>query len=834
MEKVKLVHGFRKLLSKTLHGFSRRVRPAPPARRTSAFLFFLFACFLVWEPGAKGQASRIISVREATDYQGDQPISGRLGQNVTVEGILINGPISVGADSGLADLEDSTGGITLYSPGRVLFARHIRRGDKVRVSGTIRQYEGQTELLVRQIDRLGPGTLPSPRDVLAANLSGTRYLGQLVRMEGKVRVTKNTRGQPQIILSDRSGQFPIYVGRALLEDAQLTRRLFAGGPATVVGIPTYSQSAKGPATRANYLLILRDPADFAFRPVPPYQLIAVSLLFLFCILAATYLILRRRSAEQRAQKMAVLLENLNQSEKALRQSEQRYRLLFDHNLAGLYCSTLDGHILDCNDSFVRMFGYTSREEIMGKSGQAQELYSSPAERTAFISALQEKKVLTNLEMCLRTKDGRQVWVLENASLLHRGGDLPALVEGTLVDITERKNLEEQFRQAQKMEAIGQLTGGIAHDFNNLLTIIKGNSELLLDRIDLAQPLYKSVHQIKKSADQAAALIRQLLAFSRMQVLQPRVLDLNSVVAETGKILPRLLREDIEVVLVPGASLDRVKADPNQIEQIILNLAVNARDAMPGGGKLIVETANVDLDESYARLHPSVKPGQYVLLAITDTGTGMAAETQAHIFEPFFTTKEARKGTGLGLATVYGIVKQSGGWIWVYSEPGQGTAFKIYLPKVADVIPADSASSPRAATPHGTETILLAEDQIGIRDLVRPFLEDIGYTVLEASDGEAALRIAQQHRGQIDLLLTDIVMPKMGGHQLAQQTAALHPHMKVLYMSGYAEYATSRAGNSHAGELALQKPFSMDALAIKVREVLSMEQSAPSPAELAAH
>jgi len=828
MEKVKFVERGRNLLSEAPLGIFHRRRSAPRSRRTYVLLAFLFASFLVGEPGANAQAPRTITVREATDYQGNQPIPGRLGQTVTVEGVLIDGPIPIGADSSLADLQDSTGGVTLYGPTQALLAGHIHRGDEVRVSGTIEQYEGQTEILVRHIDRLGPGTLPSPQDVLAADLLGTRYLGQLVRVEGKVFLTKDSRSQREIVLSDRSGEIPIYVGSLFIQDPEFSRRLLEGGRATVVGIATCSQPGNGPVTQSGYRLIPRDPADFAFSPVPPYRLIAGGFAFLFLVLVGIYLALRQRSAERRAQKMTALLGNLNQSEKALRQSEQRYRLLFERNLAGLYRSTLDGRVLDCNQSFARIFGYASREEVLGLPGRAQEFYSSPSEREVFVSELQEKKVLNNLEIRLRRKDGSSVWVLENASLLDGEGDSSALIEGTLVDITERKNLGEHFRQAQKMEAIGQLAGGVGHDFNNLLTVIKGNSDLLLERIDPAQPLHKNADQIKKAADQAAVLIRQLLAFSRMQVLQPRVLDLNSVVVETGKMLPRLLREDIEVALLPGQSLGQVKADQNQIEQIILNLAVNARDAMPEGGKLTIETANVDLDENYARLHPGVKPGRYVMLAVSDTGTGMDAKTQAHIFEPFFTTKEPGKGTGLGLATVYGIVKQSGGWIWVYSEVGQGTAFKIYLPKVEGLVPADRSSWPNTTPPRGVETILLVEDQDGIRDLARPFLENMGYKVLEASDGEAALQIAQQYKGEINLLLTDIVMPKMGGPELAQRLATLRPEMRVLYMSGYAEYATASADNLHHDEFRLQKPFSMDALARKVREVLDAKHCAEVP------
>jgi two-component system, cell cycle sensor histidine kinase and response regulator CckA len=308
----------------------------------------------------------------------------------------------------------------------------------------------------------------------------------------------------------------------------------------------------------------------------------------------------------------------------------------------------------------------------------------------------------------------------------------------------------------------------------------------------------------------------------MQVLQPTVLDLNRILAETVKMLPRLLREDIEVVLLPGASLGLVKADQNQIDQIILNLAVNARDAMPQGGKLTIQTANADLDQNHALLYSPIKPGKYVTLAVADTGMGMDAETQAHIFEPFFTTKGPGKGTGLGLATIYGIVKQSGGWIRVFSEIGRGTTVKIYLPRVENALQAGVSSAFRPSCPRGTETILFAEDQEGIRHLARPFLEDLGYKVLEAGDGEAALQIAKQYKDEIHVLLTDVVMPKMGGHALAKRLLVLRPDVRVLYISGYAEYT---ATDSYEGGFRLQKPFTMDTLARKVREVLNAKQSA---------
>ncbi len=802
-------------------GFSCRRRPAPPIRRASVFLALLFVGILINQPAASAQIPKTLSVREATAYQGDQPISSRLGQTVTVQGIIIDGPIPLGPSAMLADLQDSTGGITLYSANSALL-KGFHRGDELRVTGTIQQYKGQTGILIRHIDRLGPGKLPVPRDVLVTNLLAARYLGQLVRAEGIVHSRKGSGGHTEITLTDRSGEIPIYVGSLLLHDPQLSRQLVEGRFASMIGVLNYAQPGSGPS-QSGYRLIPRDSADFDFRPLPPYKLIATTLALVLLILMGIYLAFRRRSAERQACEMAALVANLKQSEKALRQSEQRYRLLFDRNLAGLFHSTLDGRILDCNESFARMFGYASRDEVLALPGGAQEFFSGSSERESFTSELQKKKILTNLEMRFRRKDGSPVWVLENASLLDGDGNAPPLIEGTVVDITERKHLEEQSRQAQKMEAIGRLAGGVAHDFNNLLTIISGNSELLLDRIDPAKPPHKNVSQIKKAADQASDLVRQLLAFSRMQVLQPSVLDLNRILSDTVKMLPRLLCEDIEVVLVPGASLGLVKADKNQIDQIILNLAVNARDAMPQGGKLTIQTADADLDESYARLHSPLKPGKYVTLAVTDTGMGMDSETQAHIFEPFFTTKGPGKGTGLSLATVYGIVKQSGGWIWVFSELGRGTTVKIYLPRIEQVVPGGTSSTSRPSCPRGSETILFVEDQEGIRDLARPFLEDMGYKVLEAGDGEAALKIAKQYKREIHLLLTDVVMPKMRGHALAKRMVVLRPGVRVLYISGYAEYAAPDQ-DSYDGGFRLQKPFAMDTLARKVREVLNAKQT----------
>ena len=383
--------------------------------------------------------------------------------------------------------------------------------------------------------------------------------------------------------------------------------------------------------------------------------------------------------------------------------------------------------------------------------------------------------------------------------------------------------EQQLRQAQKMEVVGKLAGGIAHDFNNLLTVITGYSEILLSNMSEADPIRRELNAIKQAGEKAGALTRQLLAFSRRQMLQPKVIDLNAVVNNLGQMLRRLVGEDIDLVAVLDKKLWRLKADPGQIEQVLMNLVVNARDAMPKGGKLTIETANVELDENYARQHVTVKSGQYVMLAVSDTGCGMDAETQSHLFEPFFTTKEHGKGTGLGLSTVYGIIKQSGGTVWVYSEPGQGATFKIYLPRLeedGEMIESSAILTPKR---RGSETVLLVEDEEIVRTLVRTILTDNSYIVLEAQNGREAIRICEEFTGQIHILMTDIVMPEMSGRELAERLAISRPHVKVLYTSGYTDDAVVRHGVLAADTAFLQKPFTPDVLLNKMREVLEAPQ-----------
>ena len=501
-----------------------------------------------------------------------------------------------------------------------------------------------------------------------------------------------------------------------------------------------------------------------------------------------------------------------------KKAEETFYKAFNANPEPITIATIsEGRYVDVNESFLRVTGY-SREEVIGRTAVELNFWRKLEVRADFIEMLKEQGSVRNLEIEFRTKSGEIRIAVDSAEVIDLAGQ--KCVIAIFRDITEQKTLEKQLRQTQKMEAVGQLTGGIAHDFNNLLGVIIGYSEILELRLPPGDPLHKECLQIKKAGQSAASLTRQLLAFSRQQVLEPRVLDLNAIVLNVEKMLRRLIGEHIDLRTKLAPALGRVKADPSQIEQVIINLAVNARDAMPHGGRLIIETANVVLDSEYALLHGTHVAGPYVLLTIADTGIGMDAETQAHIFEPFFTTKELGKGTGLGLATVYGVVKQSDGYIWVYSELGQGTIFKIYLPQTEQKGRTEKANPCLPAIERNTETILLVEDAEPIRELTRSLLTDSGYTVLEADLPEKAVEIAMTFNGHIHLLLTDMVMPGMNGRALAQKLAQIRPEMKVVYTSGY-------TGFSHSALLEpdlvfLPKPFTKESLLTKLRQVLTSD------------
>ena len=519
---------------------------------------------------------------------------------------------------------------------------------------------------------------------------------------------------------------------------------------------------------------------------------------------------------------------LRATQESLNRSESNFRSLVMNAPYGICRCNALGIILDANPALVAMFGYSSAAELAGR--HLGSLYADAQQWFQTADHFNSGKEFNSLTTeCVR-KDGASIFARISGRVISNGKKNGSTFEIFMEDITETRTLELQLRQAQKMEAIGRLAGGIAHDFNNLLMVISGYSEFLLERLGPDPRLRGPAQEISNATQRATSLTRQLLAFSRKQMLAPKILDLNEVVTENLKMLTRMIGEDIDLVMVPSSAIGAIRADPGQIDQVIMNIAVNARDAMPDGGRLTIETANVSLDENFARTHTPLVPGEYVMLAISDTGVGMDGETQTRIFEPFFTTKGA-KGTGLGLSTVYGIVKQSGGFIFVDSQPARGTAFRAYFPRVdAREEPAalqDALGLPRPE--RGLETILLVEDEANLRRLARQYLETQGYKILEAEDGAAALQIADGHQGAIDLLLTDVVMPGMNGRELARHITAQRPDVRVLYMSGYTENAIGQNGTLDAGVNLLQKPFSLPALKDRVREILDSE---PIPQEAA--
>ena len=528
-----------------------------------------------------------------------------------------------------------------------------------------------------------------------------------------------------------------------------------------------------------------------------------------------------RNSEGVADKLVVVNRDVTDRKRAaeaLRRSEASFRSVFEDAPYGIYRAGLSGQLFLVNSTLEQMLGYGSQDELL-KANLATDIYCDPGEHQRLIETFPQHQGFKDIEFEWKRKDGTRITVRSSGRPVRDETGEFAYLEVFAEDITQRRVLEKQLRMAQKMEAIGRLSGGIAHDFNNLLGVIMGYSQVMKRSLGPAHSSYEHAEEIEKASQRAVSLTRQLLAFSRQQVLEPAILNLNALVSDMEKMLPRLIGEDIKLNLILAPTLGQVKADQGQIEQVVMNLAVNARDAMPGGGKLIIQTANVELDVAYTLEHPGSKPDRYVMLAVTDTGIGMDPETQAHIFEPFFTTKERDKGTGLGLATVYGVVKQSGGYIAVDSEKGKGASFSVYLPRVEQAVAVPEASPAKTLTLQGSETILLVEDAEPLRKLAHMFLKDNGYQVLTAADGEEALQVARQHAAPIQLLLTDVVMPGINGRVLAERLAPWQLGMKVLYMSGYTDSFIAGHGVLEAGTHLLHKPFTEEALMRKVREVL---------------
>jgi PAS domain S-box-containing protein len=507
-------------------------------------------------------------------------------------------------------------------------------------------------------------------------------------------------------------------------------------------------------------------------------------------------------------------------EEALRQSESRYRSLVQSAVYGIYRSSVDGRFLDVNPALIHMLGYDSADEVV-KLDPQREVFVEPAEHERLLQEFQRTGCLDSAEVRWKRKDGSVITVRLSGRAATELDEADQALEIIAEDITERRALEDQFRQAQKMEAVGRLAGGVAHDFNNLLMVVSGYTEVLMEALDQNDPLLVKVQAIQQAADRATTLTRQLLAFSRKQLLELKVVDVNSIVADMERLLRPLIGENIDLTTKLTPNVGHTRADAGQLEQVIMNLVVNAKDAMPDGGRILIQTSEADPDTA-RREHSLIEPGTYILLSVSDTGAGMDRETQSRIFEPFFTTKEKGKGTGLGLSTVYGIVKQGGGYIFAQSEPGCGTTFRIYLPRVAD--PADSPRVDKhaQAAAGGSETVLLVEDEESVRELVRETLKTRGYKVIEASDGIAGMRVSEEYQGNIEILITDVVMPGMSGRELAKRVAAARPNIRVLYLSGYTEDAIIHEGALEPGTGFLQKPFTLQVLARKVREVLQGE------------
>jgi len=574
-----------------------------------------------------------------------------------------------------------------------------------------------------------------------------------------------------------------------------------------------------PIPSLNWGVIAEQPASAVQQQMweARRQVLLLAFLFGALALAGGTLVATSYRAQQMLQARVTMLAD----------SEARYRSLIEGATYGIYRSSEKGFDA-VNPALVAMLGYQSEEEVL-RLDVARELYFDPDQRRRLFEEYQRNERIDGLEVLWKRRDGAPLHVRLSGRPVHDQDGRHVGFEMIAEDVSERRSLEEQLRQSQKMEAIGRLAGGVAHDFNNLLTVITGYNQLLIDNLGEGHPLRAELDEVRKAADRAAALTRQLLAFSRQQVLAPKVLDVNIVVESMNNLLHRLLGEDIELITILQPGIGHVRADPGQLGQVIMNLAVNARDAMPEGGTLTIETSAVSLDTPYSPEHSYIEAGEYLVIAVSDTGCGMDAVTCSHIFEPFFTTKPSGKGTGLGLSTVYGIVKQSGGYIYVYSEPGLGSSFKVYLPRVLEGAEAPPPR-PAAGRLHGTETVLVVEDEDGVRALARQVLEKHGYTVLAARSGVEALAMAEncaRIRHPIHLLLTDVVMQQMSGRQLAEEIERRFPGIKVLFMSGYTNDAVLQRGVLAEGSAFLQKPFSTEALVGKVRELLDAFAARPS-------
>jgi PAS domain S-box-containing protein len=762
-----------------------------------------------------------ISIRAALRDANEDHLRDKLNETLVLSGVLTSDPTLTDRAGCVVTLQDRTGGIYLASQKPAQWIGLFRRGHAVVVRGRLESSRGRVQLQVTDLWRLGTSPLPNPREVLTTDLRTDQYAGQLVRVVGEIVLPPGFLvTHHAVLLRDRAGAIPVGIPARLLDDAKFSERLRQGGNVELAGIAGLLQDAQ--TTGLSYGLMPRDAADFVFARVPPYGAIALTTASMVFFGLTCFLWFRRRRAEERAQQMMTLSESLKRSEEALRASEARLRLVMLQLPAILWTTDRDLRFTSFSGAGLVALKLKP-DQVVGLPLQKYFYFSTAEETHPALAA--HRRAIAGESVTYEVQLGERLYECHVEPLYDAQCQCAGAI-GLALDITERKRAAEalqqseaQLRQSQKMEAVGRLAGGVAHDFNNLLMVIRGYCDLMAREAGKGSPLSESIEEIRKSATRATSLTSQLLAFSRKQVMQLRVLDLNEVVTNMHKLLRRLIGEHIHLVTNLEPELGFVKVDRGQIEQVIMNLGVNAHDAMPNGGKLIIETANADLPDEEAARQIDVRPGQYVMLSVSDSGLGMDAEVQSHLFEPFFTTKEPGRGTGLGLSTVYGIVSQSGGNIRVASGPGLGTTFRIYLPKVQEEeVEATKARASRRRLRHGSETILLVEDEEAVRILVKKTLELHGYTVLDAGNGTEALKLSQTCEGPIHLALTDVIMPEMGGQELATRLSATRPELKVLYMSGYADQTIQQEilGPNVAF---LEKPATEETLIRQVRELL---------------
>jgi two-component system cell cycle sensor histidine kinase/response regulator CckA len=785
---------------------------------------------------AGGQGSAELSLAGALADKNGDFVPDRLGDTIVVIGTVTTTELEGRGGRRYVMIQGGHDAVRLRSPRDSAFFMGLRPGSIVRVRGVVRHVRGNDELRVLHIEHLGLGEVPKPRPALVVDLLNERYVGERVLVSGEWRTTVVTDTADA---SDRDREFEIHDRSGVIRvrlpdgfmDSDSAAALLRSGPVELVALLT--QSDGDAPFDSGYRLEVSDLGEVHFVQQPRYAVAGTLAVLAGLLMIALYSYRRRRSAERRTAEAENLLAELKRSDAALRESLEWNQRTFDSAAVGMAHVAVDGRWLRANPTFCAMLGYTESELLA--STAAAVTYPDDAESHADQrQALWEGRIRSyTREKRYVRKDGRVVWAEVTAAMMGESENA-GTPDGwhfivVVSDISHKKQLEAQLRQSQKMEAVGQLAGGVAHDFNNLLTVIGNYTAMLLQQQDPSSPAAADLREVASAADRAAQLTRQLLAFSRKQLLQPRIIDLNEVAFGLAPMLRRLIGEDIRIATSVDPRLGLTLADPGQIEQVIVNLAVNARDAMPGGGTLTIETANVELGGGGTHEYRTdVLPGPYVMLAISDTGCGMDADTRARIFEPFFTTKDPGKGTGLGLATAYGIIKQSGGFISVYSEIGLGTTFKIYLPQAEPAAVEQSAGAADEDPPGGSEIVLLVEDDDSVRTLARRVLAGAGYTVLEARNGVEAMRIATVPGCMLDVVLTDVVMPEMGGTELASGLREVHPELPIVFMSGYTDDDIVRRGLLDPDMAFIQKPFTTLGLCRVVRTTLDQMSAVAAP------